>query len=85
MKIAYKFIFFCKSSLWKESENLLKKYLNLINGFQGKASIDIKTNLSLSTNGYLYLGYSDVGQPIRGISTRWIALEWVTLKHPEMW
>ena len=32
------------------------------------------------TRGYLYLGYLQVGHPIKGMSRRWIALLWVTDK-----
>ena len=38
--------------------------------------------LYLHTRGYLYLGYLHVGHPIKGMSSRWIALLWVTDKHP---
>ena len=36
----------------------------------------------IPTRGYLYLGYLQVGQPIKGMSSRWIALLWVTDKQP---
>ena len=36
----------------------------------------------ISTRGYLYLGYLQVGQPIKGMSRRWIALLWVTDRQP---